>query len=105
MNDLSEYLKSELKDFLFTELSDEFLIGSDLAFLSGVPVPIRQENLKDFTGTGLSTTKIADNMAIVIGADATFKYTEYYVRYLKKLFDEKLVLVFCDQASVNRGVE
>ena len=99
MRDLSEYLTSELKGFLFTQLSEDFLIESDLTFLFDVPVPIRQENLKDFTTTGLSTTKIADNMAIVIGADDSFKYADYYIRYLKKLFDEKLVLVFCDQAE------
>ena len=99
MNDLTQYLKSEIKDFLFTELSDSFLAGSNLEFLSGIPVPIKQEDLKDFTSGGLSTTKIADNMAVVIGADSGFKYSEYYVRYLKKLFDEKLSLVFCTKAE------
>ena len=99
MRDLSKFLTSEIKDYLFTELNEDFLVSSDLSFLVEVPIPIKQEDLKDFTNNGLSTTKIADSMAIVIGADESFKYTPFYVHYLKKLFDEKLVAVFCGQAE------
>ena len=99
MTDLSKYLTSEIKDFLFTEISDEFLGESDLSFLSGVPIPIRRENLKDFGSGGLSAVTIADNMSLVIGADGSFKYKEYYLRYLKKVFDEKLTGVLCSRAE------
>ncbi|MBR0416606.1 MAG: tetratricopeptide repeat protein [Firmicutes bacterium] len=99
MTSLKKYLTSEIKDFLFTELDEGFLVSSDLAFLIEVPIPIRQEDLKAFTEGGLSTTKIADNMAMVIGADDEFKYSVFYLRYFKKLFDEKLVGVFCSKAE------
>ena len=99
MTELKKYLTTEIKDFLFTELNEDFLDSSDLSFLIQVPIPIKQEDLKDFTKDGLSTTKIADNMAIVLGADMEFKYAPFYIRYLRKLFDEKLVMVFCNQAE------
>ena len=88
MTELKKYLTTEIKDFLFTELNEDFLDSSDLSFLIQVPIPIKQEDLKDFTKDGLSTTKIADNMAIVLGADMEFKYAPFYIRYLKKLFDK-----------------
>ena len=48
MTSLKKYLTSEIKDFLFTELDEGFLVSSDLAFLIEVPIPIRQEDLKAF---------------------------------------------------------
>ncbi len=99
MKDLTEYLKSEIKDYLFTELDPDFLVSSDLSFLVEVPIPIKPEDLKDFTKDGLSTSKIADSMAMVIGADSEFRYEAFYIHYLKKLFDEKITDVFCSKAE------
>ncbi len=99
MTDLKQYLTSEIKDFLFTELNEDFLVSSDLGFLVEVPIPIKQEDLRDLTSGGLTTTKIADNMAVVLGADTEFKYKDFYIHYLRKLFDEKLVNVFCTKAE------
>ncbi len=96
---LGEYLQSELKDFMFSELSDEFLRTAELTFLSGVSVPIKQADIKAFMEKGLSTTELADNMAIVIGADIHFKYADEYLKYLNKLFDDKLVLVFASKGE------
>lgn len=91
---LKEYLQSELKAFMFSELSDEFLKAAELTFLSGIPVPVKQADLKVFTEKGLSTTELADNMAMVLGTDTRFKYADEYLQYLNKLFDDRLVLVF-----------
>ena len=99
MKDLTEYLKSEIKDYLFTELDADFLTSSDLSFLVEVPIPIKPDDLKDLAGGGLSTTKIADSMAMVIGADSGFKYEAFYVHYLRKLFDDKLINVLCSNGE------
>lgn len=97
-DNLKKYLISEASGFLFSELDDDFLRSSDLSYLSGVPIPIKQDDLKEFTGNGLSMTQIADNMAVVIGADYSFKHTQSYIRYLRKLFDEKVIMVFASKA-------
>jgi len=96
---LKQYLTSEIKDILFTEIDEDFLNANSLGFLAGIPVPIKNEDLKSFANDGLSTTKIADNMAIVIGADPEFKYDPYYIQFLQKLFDNKLAGVLCTQAE------
>lgn len=94
-----EYLEGEIKDFLFSELDPSFLAANDLAFLENIPVPIKKDDLKDFTENGLSTTKLADNMAFVIGADNSFKYCSYYIRFFKKLFNDNIVNVFISKAE------
>ena len=99
MRDLSQYLTSEIKDFLFTELNADFLIENDLGFLVEVSIPIKSDDIKDLSEKGISTTKIADNMVIVIGADPKFKFAPFYIHYLRKLFDEKLVKVLCSKAE------
>jgi len=96
---LKPYLESLMKDFMFTEVSEEFLCMADLSFMKDVPIPIKADDLKLFVDNGLSTTQIADNIAIVIGTDTHFKYVESYLRYLHKLFDEKLILVFAGKGE------
>ena len=96
---LKPYLESEVKNFIFTEISPEFLDMADLSFMRDIPIPIRQEDLKAFTENGLSTTQIADNIAVVIGCDTKFKYVDNYLQYLHKLFDEKLILVFANKGE------
>ena len=96
---LNEYLKSELKDFMFTEVSEEFLNAADLSFMKDIPIPIKAEDLKSFMDKGLSTTQIADNISVVIGSDTHFKYVDSYLQYLHKLFDDKLVLVFAGKGE------
>jgi len=96
---LKDYLVSELSHFMFSEISDEFLNAADLGFMRGTPIPIAPDDLKAFTENGLSTTQIADNMAIVLGSDTHFKYVDAYLQYLNKLFDDKLVLVFAKKGE------
>ena len=96
---LKDYLVSVLDDYMFSEVSDEFLDAADLGFMRGTPIPIAKEDLKAFTENGLSTTKIADNIAIVIGSDTHFKHTDIYLQYLNKMFDDKLVLVFATKGE------
>lgn len=99
MQDLKQYLTSEIKDFLFTELDSGFLAANDLGCLESVPIPISSADLKSFTDGGLSTTKLADNMAVVLGADPGFKYADSYLSYLHRLFSGKLAGVFATKAE------
>ena len=91
---LLPYLEPLIKDMLFTEVPSELLIGqADLSFMENVPFPVKKEELTDLTGGGLSAIQIADNIALVIGANTGFKYTDAYLQYLNRLFDSKLVPV------------
>ena len=96
---LKDYLVSEISHYIFSEVSEEFLSAADLGFMKDVPIPIGPEDLKAFTDTGLSTTQIADNMAIILGCDTHFKYADAYLQYLNKMFDDKLVLVFATKGE------
>ena len=96
---LKQYFSNQLNSFIFSELSAEFLRAADLDFLEGTPVPLTQDDLRGFVGSGVSTTQIADNMAVVIGSDTHFKYAEKYLRYLNKLFSADLVKVFAGKAE------
>lgn len=96
---LKQYFSNQLNSFIFSELSAEFLCAADLDFLEGTPVPLTQDDLRGFVGSGVSTTQIADNMAVVIGSDTHFKYAEKYLRYLNKLFSTDLVKVFAGKAE------
>ena len=96
---LHPYFGNQLKNFVFTELSAEFLGAAGLGFMEGVPVPIHADDLKAFAAHGLSTTKIADNIAIVLGSDTQFRYADKYLQFLNRLFDDKLVEVFASKAG------
>ena len=76
---IGEYLVPYLDDFLFDELSENYLKKAGIAdILSGVPVPTRKSELSG----GLSTLTIAKNMAYVIGCDINFKHRDNYVAYI-----------------------
>ena len=96
---LNPYFRNQLGEFVFTELSAAFLRSSGFDFLEGVPVPVEKQDLKGFINGGVSTTKIADNMAVVIGSDTHFKFAEQYLRYLNKMFSADLVKVFASKAE------
>ncbi len=96
---LHPYFGNQLKNFVFTELSAEFLGAAGLGFMEGVPVPIHADDLKAFAAHGLSTTKIADNIAIVLGSDTQFRYADKYLQFLNRLFDDNLVEVFASKAG------
>lgn len=96
---LKPYFESLLKNFMFTEVSSDFLMAAGLGFMDGVPIPVHADDLRVFADKGLSTTKIADNIAIVLGADTQFKYADKYLQFLNRMFDDKLVNVFSGKAE------
>ncbi len=82
---IGELLTDYLKDFLFDELSEDYLKKAGVYdILKDVPVPIRRTEM-----TGLTVLKIALNMAFVIGCDPNFKYRDNYVQYILKNFDKR----------------
>ncbi len=82
---IGELLTGYLKDFVFDELSEEYLKKAGVYdILKDVPVPIRRTEM-----TGITVLKIALNMAFVIGCDPNFKYRDNYVKYILKNFDKR----------------
>ncbi len=98
---LRSYLESLVKDFLFDELSPQYLKSRGMEFLEGVPLPFEARDMVAFREGGLDVSKLADNMAVTIGANVRFPHVRAYVRFFAKYFDEKLIGVLCAKASEN----
>lgn len=93
---IGEYLYPHTNDFLFDELSDNYLKKSGVDdILSGVPVPIKKTALSN-----LSTLIIAQNMAYIIGCDINFKYRDNYVAYIIRTFTVDFA-----KPLINEGIE
>lgn len=91
-----EYLIPHVDQFIFDELSDNYLEKAGIAdILTGVPVPIRKTAM-----SGLSTLTIAQNMAFIIGCDLNFQYRENYVAYILRTFTKDFA-----KPLINEGVE
>jgi len=81
---IGEYLIPKTDDYLFDELSDNYLEKAGIAdILTGVPIPINKAEM-----SGLSTLVIAKNMAFIIGCDINFKYRDNYVAYITRTFSK-----------------
>ncbi len=77
---IGQFLIGHLQNYLFDELSDNFLEKNGFAgILSGVPVPVRKDDMID-----LSIKKLCINMAFVMGCDVNFKYRDNYVSFILK---------------------
>ena len=82
---IAKFLTPHLKDFIFDELSENYLAKNGLTeTMSGVPIPIRKTQLNS-----ISTLDIAKNMAFVMGCDPGFQYRDNYKAYILKVFDER----------------
>lgn len=93
---IGEYLVPHLDQFLFDELSENYLAKAEIAdILTGVPVPIRKTAL-----SGLSTLALAQNMAFIIGCDINFKYRDNYVAYIIRTFTKDFA-----KPLINEGIE
>ena len=97
---LSGWLDGEVKTFLFDSFSDDYCTRTGMEFLRGVDIPIKPGDLAAFHGEGgLPVTDLADNMALVIGANTQFKYRDAYISYLALYFNEKLVDVLAQKGA------
>ena len=93
---IGEYLLPHLNNYLFDELSDSYMKKAGIAdILTGVSIPINKNDM-----AGLSTLRIAQNMATVIGCDINFKYRENYIAYILRTFTAEFV-----KPLINEGVE
>ena len=88
---LKDYLKYKLDSIVFIELAPGALGGR----LEGVPIPVGEDDAKDFAESGLDVSSIAKTMTTVIGADPSFVYVPAYIGFLRDVFDEKLVGIIC----------
>ena len=97
---LSGWLDGEVRTFLFDSFSDDYCTRTGMEFLRGVQIPIKPGDLAAFHGEGgLPVTDLADNMALVIGANTQFKYRDAYIAYLALYFNEKLVTVLAQKGA------
>ena len=97
---LSGWLDGEVRTFLFDSFSDDYCTRTGMEFLRGVDIPIKPGDLAAFHGEGgLPVTDLADNMALVIGANTQFKYRDAYIAYLALYFNEKLVDVLAQKGA------
>ena len=97
---LSGWLDGEVRTFLFDSFSDDYCTRTGMEFLRGVDIPIKPGDLAAFRGEGgLPVTDLADNMALVIGANTQFKYRDAYISYLALYFNEKLVDVLVQKGA------
>lgn len=93
---IGKYLAPFLNDYIFDELSDNYLQKSGLAdILSGVPIPIRKNEIES-----ISTLSIAKAMAFVIGCDPKFEYSTNYIAYILRISDKSFA-----RGLVAEGVE
>jgi len=103
-------LKAELKNFiaeyLFDELSAGFVQRSGMEFMEGVPVPLSPRDMVAAKeGTGLDVSALTDNMAVVMGADPSFRHVGAYLRFMARCFDSSLVDVMTSKAGGLLGKE
>jgi len=96
---VAPYLKELAASFLFDSFSEDFLKREGLDFMIGVPIPLAQEDLAAFAENGLPVVRLADNMALLCGADPQFPSAGSYLRYLARFFDEKLVDVLVEMGG------
>lgn len=81
---ISIYLIPRLRDYIFDELSDEYLDRAGIAdILMGIPIPVRKDN-----GASISTLEIARGMAFIMGCDPEFAYNKNYMEYIQRTFGD-----------------
>lgn len=81
---IGEYLIPRTDDYLFDELSDNYLAKAGITdILKGVSIPIKKTEM-----TGISTLVIAKNMAFVIGCDINFRFRDNYIAYIQRTFSK-----------------
>jgi hypothetical protein len=90
---VGRYLKKYMKNFAFDEFSKGFIsTAPGLDFMTGVPIPLRKEDLDHFKGgEGLKLPVISENMAWVMAIDPSFEYVPQYVRFMNHFFKQKLI--------------
>lgn len=90
------YLQAHLEQYLFDELSEAYLKKAGVDdILMDIPIPIKKTEL-----TGMTTLKIAQNMAFVIGCNPEFKYADNYIKYIVRVYGKKFA-----EGLINDGID
>ena len=70
-----------------------------MEFLAGIAMPFQAADVLETKDGNLAYSKIADNIAMVIGTDTHFPYREQYIQFLTKFFNEKLINVYTSKGA------
>ena len=80
---IGEFLVPHAKDYVFDELSKDYLKKNDLLdILTGIPVPINVKNM-----TKLHSVEIGINMSFIMGIKPNFEHNPRYVKYIQRMLD------------------
>ncbi len=87
-NRLNIYFKGNLENFVFDEMSEAALIRMNvLDILKDIPVPLQEEDIRNIgSGEGITSARLAVNMAYIIGCDPQFKFAAQYLEFMDRLF-------------------
>lgn len=96
-----QYLEKLGSDFVFDEYQAEYLEREGLTeLMKGVPIPLRHQDVVEFHGPkGLPLTRIAENMAQIIGINPRFAYAPRYIGYIRRYFNDKIVDVLTGEGK------
>ena len=103
-NRVKPYFKELIEEYVFDELSDDFLNRMNAGdLLSGVPLPIRADTAAQiYGGKGqLSMLDLTRACGIIIGADPDFPYTDAYKQFLQRTFREHTEEVLVNEAHAH----
>ena len=84
---LSKYMEALSKDFLFDELSADYIREKGISFMKGIAVPFRASDLVALKEKGIDASRIADNMAVIIGSNTAFLYVDSYMKYMAAYYE------------------
>lgn len=88
---IRKYLEKYAKHFVFDTFSPGYLQRSEkFAFMEGVPIPLRKEDLQGFKQMeGLEIRTIAENMAWIMGCNPEFPYNAQYIEFMVTNYNRK----------------
>jgi tetratricopeptide (TPR) repeat protein len=97
---VGKYLNKYAETFVFDTFSEDFLRRGDIAFLRGVPIPLRKEDAGAFhSGEGLPIARVMSNMARLMGASPAFPHVNAYVEFLRRNMGSGVVSALVGEAE------
>ncbi len=89
---VGKFLEKLADDFVFDEFQKSHLEKEGLAeLMTGVPIPLRPQDVVDFHAKGLPLAHVAENMARIMGINPQFAYVPQYIGYIRHYFNDKIV--------------
>lgn len=96
---VGKYYKKYMNNYVFDCLTENFISKQKrIDFMKDIPIPFEKKDVLEYQReVGLSTMKIAENMAWVIGVDPHFKYAPHYINYLQTYYHTKIMDILIKQ--------